>query len=559
MQMILRRAHVLAISILAVSAAALALAGSASAFQLGSLSPFSPPSCLNASAPCVADPTYGQLRASVPVDDVLYVAFDNNDPKPGLVSFRINPNGSIGAKINCIQQAPVTIPGCSVAAGLDGAYIQNLKSSADHKTLYVSADPTAGKPSSITAFAIDSATGLGALRNCLVGSSAASPSGCAVDDRIKFHSSNFDVSSNTMYAVGASTTQNIFDTLEFRRLDPDGKISTDSYGCKRTGAPGLCAEGSLPVGMQPWAVAVGPGALYVSDFTPGHLRSFALSPNGAVGAAVGDVTDPALSFPDAIAVSPSGSHLYSDSTKTGPDPEDTAGRLLSFPITPGGSIGPRDGCLAGNTAVNPLPAGCMLAPSMNDSMGGVAVTPDGQTVTTMTAYVGPIILYSASVSSTGAINGLSNCVTPSIGLAGCTTTHSFDRGWVSATDRAVYVGGTSLAAFSRALPPSCTPVNQNIYAGLKATIKVSCTDANGDAVSLIPPVVPAIFPPPFTNFDAAARSFTYTPRPKFVGIDQFNFVPTDGGLNGSEVTVTLNVAKGPTSKINAVRSSVKAS
>ncbi len=98
------------------------------------------------------------------------------------------------------------------------------------------------------------------------------------------------------------------------------------------------------------------------------------------------------------------------------------------------------------------------------------------------------------------------------------------------------------------IPPSANaPVGADdaatTPAGKSVTVNVLAndTDADGDTVKAILSSLPA-------NGAVYANSngtFTYTPDPKFIGTDTFNYVVSDGTQRGNQVTVTVNVTSAP--------------
>jgi hypothetical protein len=101
-----------------------------------------------------------------------------------------------------------------------------------------------------------------------------------------------------------------------------------------------------------------------------------------------------------------------------------------------------------------------------------------------------------------------------------------------------------------AKPPVCEEESASTTPGAPTQIALTCTDANGNPLSV------RITDPPdngtVSNVTTTARSsaavtrLTYTPNPGFVGTDSFAYVANDGAADSAERRVTVTVSQAPT-------------
>jgi hypothetical protein len=112
-------------------------------------------------------------------------------------------------------------------------------------------------------------------------------------------------------------------------------------------------------------------------------------------------------------------------------------------------------------------------------------------------------------------------------------------------------GGTSaptmrFVAVSDAPPdraPACQPVTRAVAFGTATAIPLSCSDADGDPLTL--GAVPGSGPAHGTLGPFGASTVTYTPAAGYSGPDAFAYRASDGSLSSAAATVTLNVAPKP--------------
>jgi 6-phosphogluconolactonase (cycloisomerase 2 family) len=117
------------------------------------------------------------------------------------------------------------------------------------------------------------------------------------------------------------------------------------------------------------------------------------------------------------------------------------------------------------------------------------------------------------------------------------------RGRISlSTDgRSVYVatqGSDSLVVFDRGLNtrPTCLPVTASVVHDVLIAVPLSCSDADGDAVTR-----EIVGPPQHGSLGAPGATVQYTPSAGYTGPDAFSFRASDAGGAGSTVAVTITV------------------
>jgi hypothetical protein len=98
-----------------------------------------------------------------------------------------------------------------------------------------------------------------------------------------------------------------------------------------------------------------------------------------------------------------------------------------------------------------------------------------------------------------------------------------------------------VAAFVRQanLPPVCTGVSTTAKPGGPTSISLSCSDANGDALTRALLTAPAHGD--LGEIDDAAGAVEYTPAVAFAGTDTFTFRASDGLASSNPATASLNV------------------
>jgi 6-phosphogluconolactonase (cycloisomerase 2 family) len=99
-----------------------------------------------------------------------------------------------------------------------------------------------------------------------------------------------------------------------------------------------------------------------------------------------------------------------------------------------------------------------------------------------------------------------------------------------------YVDG-GVAAFRAEVVPACANATASTALGTAVAVPVSCTDANGDTVTLATVDGPAHGSVTFSGLSA-----TYTPAAGFLGDDSFRVKGNDGANDSAPATVTVHVA-----------------
>ncbi|MFL5824599.1 MAG: Ig-like domain-containing protein, partial [Solirubrobacteraceae bacterium] len=110
-------------------------------------------------------------------------------------------------------------------------------------------------------------------------------------------------------------------------------------------------------------------------------------------------------------------------------------------------------------------------------------------------------------------------------------------------------GGAALDTFDREVGPSCAASSATTRSGVKVSVKLSCTDLNGDPLKL------SIVRGPLHGKlgPITGRRTTYTSSPTFTGIDHFTFRASDGRLRSTPAVATIKVTAPPAVAV-AIRS-----
>jgi hypothetical protein len=121
---------------------------------------------------------------------------------------------------------------------------------------------------------------------------------------------------------------------------------------------------------------------------------------------------------------------------------------------------------------------------------------------------------------------------------------------LSPDGRFVYTGSHSsgagygaIQAFARELAPSCSAVAASTTAGVPVSVPLSCSDPNGDPLTLQVSSGPAHGA--LGSVDQGAKSVTYTPSAGFVGHDSFSYTASDGRAATPAATAAIDVAAAP--------------
>jgi hypothetical protein len=294
------------------------------------------------------------------------------------------------------------------------------------------------------------------------------------------------------------------------------------------------------------AVSADGRQLYVSGNTPGGVAAFQRGTDGKLTfagcyAAPGTdcVVGPAtLGGARSVNLDPLGGFLVvsGDSGNT------------IFRRDPGtGALSPTD-CLdeAGGAAA---PAGCH---EIRGATGAdAAISPDGQKVT-LNASFGLSFLTLDRATGKLAQPATHGCVTIASPAAPCDAAPGLMGGLgtvVAAPDNlhlfAAFRGGPggSIASVERDVAPVCQSKTITVKTRKPLAIPLTCTDANGDKVTLeiaVPPTWGDL-----ASINQTRSRVTYEPAPVRKGKDTFRYRGTARGTKGTVATITLNVVAKP--------------
>jgi DNA-binding beta-propeller fold protein YncE len=248
-------------------------------------------------------------------------------------------------------------------------------------------------------------------------------------------------------------------------------------------------------------------------------------------ATIADGSGPALSNGWAVTLSPSGAHLFASGS---------SGTVVFSRNQEDGKL-TKVGCisLSSITACTQVKASAGM---------GVSVSPDGKRA----------IVDSFDVSGFGVydFNPTTGTLTQLPGAVGCFS-------GTGATGCGVFPGGTlygkiawapdglnfyavasgPLANMVQDYGPKCQSGGANIVKDLSAAVGLSCSDPNGDPVTLRISRGPTAGS--LAEIDQAASSVRYNPFSGFVGTDSFAYQGVARGLASPEAVMTLNVQAPP--------------
>ena len=330
-------------------------------------------------------------------------------------------------------------------------------------------------------------------------------------------------------------------------------------------APASGCGGELRGVSNPTDVAVAPdGTVFLSGSQGvGVLRRDAqnllhqpVTPDACVASIgqAGCAEGRALGEPFSLAVSPDGASLYVASSAT---PE-----VAHLRISNGGIVQPGDttGCAADAGNPSDGPAGsCAPARSLGGVISGAGVSPDGRTVAVSgSASDDEVALLdrdaegalsqaadfrgclSRSGDATGTGGGPGKCYVASGAGGGAFA-------WTPGGEH-FYAGGggdSSIAFLRREVAPACDEPAANTDTVTPVTIAFTCTDGNGDAVT-----IEVTSPPQRGTVTTSGTSATYRPDGT-PGVFDFGVVPVDSSGNrgpaagGSVAVAPAVVQPGP--------------
>jgi hypothetical protein len=225
------------------------------------------------------------------------------------------------------------------------------------------------------------------------------------------------------------------------------------------------------------------------------------------------------------------------------------------------------GCVTIDGKDNTGASTCAIGRAISNT-GGLAISPDGATLyvggTSSSTPSGGFGVFSLDPTTGVAtqLSGLPGCVTGDgssngTGTAGqCTDGTALSQGGglaVSPDGHSVYqatgdANTAGLAAFAREAGPACQATSVTTAAGGSMTVPLSCSDADGDAVTRS--VVSGPTHGTLSAINNAAGTVTYTPAAGFAGKDSFTFAASDGVNSSGPANVAITVVAPALSKLS---------
>lgn len=417
--------------------------------------------------------------------------FDRIDATTGELDQRGSPDG-------CVSQngadADNTASACDVDAKLSGP--QALAITPDGKFLYSGNDSSVG----ITAYSINQSTGeltpLGSLAGCYT---AASLLGCST---ARFASHIYDIAlspdGGTLYAVDIDDS-----AVAAFTVNADGSLAQIS------GTGGCVVDNGVGDAGDPCTQGHGLDSPQSAEVSPdGALVSIGAS--GEKGIAIlHRAPDGALSQPDGAA------GCVNETSGDGCGPSHKTQNVYRTLFTPDSSALFSAGYgLDTNTGTSVATSGIAI----------FAVGSDGS----LTQAAGP----HGCVNDTGVDDCLvARGVLGPVGLA------------LSGDAKSLYIASYTdggVAMFRLVHAPTCSGASATTAFGSSVAIPVSCTDADGDAVTLA-----GVDGPGHGTVTFSGLTATYTPAAGFSGADSFRVKGNDGANDSAPVTVSVTVGAGP--------------
>jgi hypothetical protein len=454
---------------------------------------------------------------------------------------------------------------CTVAAGAGSGdategvggstyELDGLQISSDGHYLYA-ASP---KLDAIVWFAIDPTSGALSWSGCLSG--AATPGCTAVSSLLSPDSLTLSPDGQTLYASSYDQSE-----LAIFHRDPSTGALTQlppPAGCvTSTGNLGACTADPMLSGPGPVVVSPDGGTLHVAQFGNASLLTYTVGSGGALSrpsGAAGCVQDPSLAGPCSplgplsgaygLAQSPDGKQLYVGDYGL-------PGGIAAFSAPTGGTPS-RIGCIFESPPAPP--AGCASGAGLVYAADVVAA-PDGAAV--YAADGDGIACGSCGVvafardASTGALTqyqGAAGCQLsqPAAGSAeaSCGDDPIAQGPYalaVSPDSNFVYAGGFNgapgwLTAYQAVAPPGCQSTNVSVTAGQTVTLPLTCTDLDGNPVTVSVSGAPAHGT--LGTIDQPTQTVQYTAVPGYSGTDTVGFGASDGTNSSPSATVQITVS-----------------
>jgi 6-phosphogluconolactonase (cycloisomerase 2 family) len=488
-----------------------------------------------------------------------FVMFDR-DPATGAV---VQTAGTAGCTVD---QFGVPVAGCN-NGGRATAFPSGIAISPDGRHAYV----TGYNAGAIAVFDRDATTGAltqkAGVAGCIVDALSSDVPPCAHTGRALGAAHNVVVSPDGLNVYVSSDG---FDSIAvFDRDTTTGELtqkagsagcvvngpSADVAGCDNTGR-GMSFARDLAVSSDGASVYVlGLISDSVAIFDRDPLTGALTQKAGAAGCIVNepstdiaqcDNNGRALDAPLGITVSPTDNTVYVAAALSSAlvvlDRDASTGALTQ-------KAGPA-GCVVNGPSTDV--ATCDNTGRALDGVQAVAVSPDGASVYGAGFTSNAIVTFDRD--STGALaqrTGDAGCAVDeaSTDVASCDNSARALAGpsslAVSPDGKGVYASATvsdSLVAFRRDLVPVCQPLQTLANHNQVTAISLSCSDPNGDPLTLVIAGQPGHGGTGSIN--QAAAQVPYTPTSGYAGADSFSYGATANGEDSPAATVSLDVLPG---------------
>jgi DNA-binding beta-propeller fold protein YncE len=457
----------------------------------------------------LGEPGDGRDLAITPDGRWAYLAAQGDGTSPqdggGVLIFKRDPNTGALTQLPGTEGCITTLGASQAGSGTcqsDGTLDRptGVTVSSDGAFVYVT---DYGAPYRLHVFARNAQTGALTDVQCLADSPA--PGGCTAG-RVLGDSQSLAITPNGKYAYSGD----FFDGISiFDRNPVTGLLTqkTGTAGCITDNgnddtSTATCATGRVVGGAYPLSISPDGQTLYVPAYRDDGLSIFHINSDGSLTQLTGtagcitatgnDQTGaatcglgPGLDLPYGGTISPDGRSLY-----VVDDNEEGGVNAFSLDPSTGAAteLPGQDGCLTTDGSFDGVSGVCGQAPSLQSAYE-VAISPDGSS-----AYV------------------------------------------------ASYAG-ESLDVFKREVSPVCSPVNVATVFGTPLSVKLACTDADGQPVSVSVTSGPAhgTLGPVATG----TGTVTYTPAAGFAGHDSFTVAASDGTNSSAPAKVSITVVPRP--------------
>ena len=180
---------------------------------------------------------------------------------------------------------------------------------------------------------------------------------------------------------------------------------------------------------------------------------------------------------------------------------------------------------------------------------GVELSPDGRRAAVAGADIGGVGFYDFA-EATGELSQLalpSGCYGLLVVAPDCTAgpggTGLARAAWAP-DGLNVYVASGPVWNIAQDVPPTCQPITVQVPGGVLSTIKLGCSDIDGDSITAMSVVTPP-HGAQVGGIALADQSILYSPLNGFTGADSFTYTATAGGVTSAPATVTITVSAPP--------------